>query len=208
MKTTFWREAMAMTMRNARTWLALAVFLVVNPGCSKAQQGTQRVDALEQAAATHATWRKAEAPASLNRYVAEPFNLLSREPSLVTGKVHHDAVFQKAWEQLLRESTTTPQTLEKRLLSGPATEGAYWESNDRHGFLYMMCQIHACSTTNLVLFFQPETASMGGRLQERCQVRWVGEISDDIKRLIEDTKPIDLADPNREFDCAEQGDAP
>lgn len=112
----------------------------------------------------------------------------------------YDARFADAWKRLL-STFDAPDALQKRLLSEPATQGTYWTVGGTKGFLYTLCQSNACSTTNLTIFYQPESSKIGGRLLQRCQIAWIGTVGDDVKRLINSVAPIQAKDLNRKPEC-------
>ncbi|WP_231806012.1 hypothetical protein [Stenotrophomonas sp. MMGLT7] len=173
--------------------LLTAVMLTCVSGCSRAQTVPME--------SSISGWKPVTPPPSLMRYTTEAFNLLSRDPSIITGMVQFDAEFYSAWKGIMKGVSLTPDVLEKRLLSGPQKEGRYWGNSTRSIFVYTACQAHSCSTTNIVLYYDPKAHSMGGRLQDRCGISWVGPMDEDLKNLLERISPIDPNDSNRKLDC-------
>lgn len=179
-------------------WLFPLLILTTTPACGSGRSSKATSDD-----GNHA-WHKEQVPAQLEKYETEVFNLLSREPWIVTGKVYFDADFAKSWKKLFDDASLS-KDLERRLLSGPATPGMYWALDGSRGFLYSACQAHACSTTSITVYFEPTSSEMGGRLQDKCRISWVGTTNEHIRRLIQDNVPIASDDADRGSDCGRNG---
>lgn len=184
---------------------ALCVLLLI-AGCGNGYTPHRIVLPSSEAGASRTTstshgFRRIDAPVGWAKYQTEIFNLLSKEPSVITGKVSYDKGFSNAFSAMLSDVGESEPKLFDQLLSGPAAEGEFWKVGAESGFLYSVCQAHSCSTTNLVIFYQPHSSRMSGRLQLRCVVEWLGAASDAERKFFDLVKPIDHGDPSRKADC-------
>ena len=162
------------TMRNTSALLFLVLAIIHGVGCSVAKEPLTS----EQ---IRVNWQESSPPPELQRYQTELFNLLSKEPALISDKVMFDSEFHRAWKRLF----SGRDELEKRLLSGPAGEGQYWVRAGEQVFLYDICEAHHCIETGIHLYFRPSTGAIGGRLQDQCKVAWLGDVDAEMKRLVE-----------------------
>lgn len=185
--------------------VALSVLLLAT-GCGNGYKPHRADLPSSESGANSATsapheFRRVDAPAGWENYKTEIFNLLSKEPSVITGKVSYDRGFSNAFSAILSGVGESDPALVDRVLSGPAAEGEFWEVGKESGFLYAVCQAHSCSTTNLVVFYRPHSSRMSGRLQRRCAVEWLGAASEAEQEFFDSVKPIDHGDPSRKVDC-------
>lgn len=175
--------------------------------CLKAcQAGSAQIDeeafTWDVCANPGAKHEKIASPPGWEKYQTPAFNLVSRTPDIIAGMAHYDASFDRALGLLLADTMERDPMLRRKLLSGPAADGAVWRVGGNPGVLFTLCQAHECSTTNLVGFYRPESKSMVGRLQLECSISWLGDITASEIALITDTHPIDEDDIIRSQSCA------
>lgn len=185
-----------------RGWYrTIALSLMVLAGCGQASVPASPPH--EAAETKGVPFRRLTPPENWERFRTQAFNLLSTTPSIVTGRTLYDANFDMALDRLLSRETVRDPSLRARLMTGPATEATFWHLGSKRGALYTLCQAHECSTTSLVMFYQPDSHAMTARLQVKCVVSWLGDVSDAERALISREYPIDLTDVNREHDCVQ-----
>jgi hypothetical protein len=131
-------------------------------------------------------------------YKTEIFNLIDPD-----GDQYGTAIGEQvsaAFDGILKLSGLDVQMLRKRLLNGPATEGALWKIGKSREWLYHICQANQCNVTNVAMFYDEQTHRAAGRLLYRCTQKWLGSPSDEEKALIESEYPIKIdADDVRIF---------
>lgn len=136
-------------------------------------------------------------PAS-SAYKTEIFNLVGPDGSQ-SGTASGRAV-SSAFDRFLGLSGLDVQMLRKRLLTGPATEGALWKVGESREWLYNICQAHQCNITNVTMVYDEQSHRTAGRLLYRCTPQWLGNPSDAEKALIESQFPVKIdADDVRYF---------
>jgi hypothetical protein len=134
------------------------------------------------------------APAA--QYETQLFNLLSDKPGIIDRKNHHDAGFEARFDALLASSRLAKVdknkvALKKRLLSGPAAEGAPLDvpGSPEQWLYYTACQAHKCDEVSLELLFDTASQRMVGKLQLEKQFEHLGAPSEAEKRVLDQKMP-------------------
>jgi len=130
--------------------------------------------------------------AALAPYQTQLFNLLTNGKSILDKKNYHQPAFSARFDALLASSSLakadkTGVSLKKRLLSGPAAEGAVLTGlpGGRQFLYYDACQAHRCDDTSLGLLFDPASGRMVGKLNLDKQSEYLGAPSESEKRLLQ-----------------------
>ncbi|NHV26440.1 hypothetical protein [Burkholderia sp. D-99] len=131
-------------------------------------------------------------PAS-SGYKTEIFNLV--DPDGNQSGTAIGRTVSSAFDNFLNLAGQDSKTLRKRLLSGPATEGALWQIGESREWLYHLCQAHQCNVTNVALLYDEQSHRTAGLLLNRCEPKWLGNPSAAERALIEREYPVKI-DPD------------
>jgi len=123
-------------------------------------------------------------------YKTELFNLVDPDGNQYGSPAGRQV--SAAFDQLLGQAGQDPKLLRKRLLSGPAVQGALWRIGASHEWLYQICQANQCNVTNVAMFYDEQSHRAAGRLVYRCATQWLGNPGDTEKALIEKQYPVSI----------------
>lgn len=141
-------------------------------------------------------------PTELKRYETQLFNLFDKSSvDSRTHERHYDAEFVKQFKAALEPYLKLDSKLERKLFSGPGTEGAYIEIDGTRYLFYTICQAHACNTTNLAILYQPDIKKFTGRLQYKCHLYPLNSPQPVEVTAIEALSPINATDPFYQESC-------
>jgi len=144
-------------------------------------------------------------PNELKHYKTQVFNLFDKSAvDQNTKRPLYDATFVQQFEAALKPYLKLDRMLEKKLLSGPASEGKYIEINGKPYLFYTICQAHACNTTNIAVLYQHDTKKIVGRLQYKCDIHLLNDPTSSEINTVNNLSPIDQTDEFYKTACAEE----